>query len=303
MALWPDMIRCASRGAAALGASAPRPEEFLRGQAAAGGGFLNRGGQPDLYYAAFALSALRALGAAPAASVAGYLDSFAADGSLDLIHRSCLARSWASLPTGEGNPDVRRDSPRDALAASLARWRAVGGGFAQEPGADHGTVYGAFLALGAYQDCGAACPDEEEVARSVLSCRAADGGFANAPGESDGLAPITAGAVAVLHAMGRPVEDQWGRWLIDSCFRDGGFVAHPLSPEPDLLSTAVSLHAVELCGLSLDEPQRHACAGFILSLQAPSGGFRGAASDPQADCEYTFYALLALGHVDHGTSP
>ena len=297
MGLWPDMIRCASRGAVALGPAAREAEVFLRGRLAGEGGFQNRGGQADLYYTAFAMSALRALEAPPPASAAGYLDSFAEGAGLDLIHLSCLARSWECL--GEA---LRARSASRSVPQAIRRWRSGGGGFAQEPEAPHGTVYGAFLALGACQDCGAACPDEEEIARSVLACRASGGGFSNSPGESDGLAPVTAGAVAVLHSLSRPVEPQWGHWLIDNCFRGGGFVAHPLSPEPDLLSTAVSLHAVELCGLSLDGGQKRACAEFVRGLQAECGGFRGAASEEQADCEYTFYGLLAMGHLDDGAS-
>jgi len=33
-----------------------------------------------------------------------------------------------------------------------------------------------------------------------------------------------------------------------------------------------------------------------------SGGFRGAASDVMADCEYTFYGLLAMGHLGDGAA-
>ena len=36
---------------------------------------------------------------------------------------------------------------------------------------------------------------------------------------------------------------------------------------------------------------------FVESLWDDDGGFRGHPSDPVTDCEYTFYGLLAMGHV------
>jgi hypothetical protein len=32
------------------------------------------------------------------------------------------------------------------------------------------------------------------------------------------------------------------------------------------------------------------------------GGFRGAASDVMPDCEYTFYGLLAMGHLGYDSA-
>jgi hypothetical protein len=179
----------------------------------------------------------------------------------------------------------------------IERWRSADGGFAQEPGAAQGTLYGCFLAIGAIQDCGAAVDRADAVQRCILACRSADGGFSNAPGESLGLAPATAGAIQVIRALGGAVPAEWGRWLLDSCFRGGAFVAHEFSPEPDLLSTAVCLHAVALAGLTLSDAQRRQCAAFVTGLQADAGGFRGAASDALCDCEYTFYGLLAMGRL------
>jgi len=38
------------------------------------------------------------------------------------------------------------------------------------------------------------------------------------------------------------------------------------------------------------------CIDFIRSLRN-NGGFRGSRFDNTPDCEYTYYALLALGHL------
>ncbi len=65
---------------------------------------------------------------------------------------------------------------------------------------------------------------------------------------------------------------------------------------PDLLSTATALHALGSAGASLDRV-REPCIEFIDSLWSPRGGFRGHALEDTLDSEYTFYALLALGHL------
>lgn len=300
MGLWSDMIGCAARGAKRLGPAARETAEYLRGQMREDGGFANRAGRSDLYYTAMALSALTALrqageaaaAAAPEDRVAENLRRFGGGEGLDLIHVSCLARSWACLGESPG-----RAAARKALPARVQAWRSAEGGYGPEPGSARGTLYGCFLAVGAVQDCEAAEADPDAVERCVRACRCPRGGFSSAPGAALGLATATAGAIQVLHSLDRPVEVEWGHWLRRTCFRGGGFVAHPISPEPDLLSTAVALHGLARVGLRLEEHERRECEALVLGLREASGGFRGAASDVLADCEYTLYGLLALGHL------
>ena len=65
---------------------------------------------------------------------------------------------------------------------------------------------------------------------------------------------------------------------------------------PDLLSTATALHA--LAGLHADiEPLKEPCLDFIDSLWTNRGTFYGTWDEETADVEYTYYALLALGHL------
>jgi hypothetical protein len=76
---------------------------------------------------------------------------------------------------------------------------------------------------------------------------------------------------------------------------EGGFLASPGAPLPDLLSTATALYAFHVTGTTMDPERVATCFGFIESLQEPSGGFCGQWVDDAADTEYTFYALLSLG--------
>ena len=70
----------------------------------------------------------------------------------------------------------------------------------------------------------------------------------------------------------------------------------PDAPVPDLLSTATALHAISTLHAPLD-PVRESCLDFIDSLWTNRGGFYGSWGDDAIDCEYTYYALLSLGHL------
>ena len=64
---------------------------------------------------------------------------------------------------------------------------------------------------------------------------------------------------------------------------------------PDLLSTATALHALATAGVSLAEI-KEPCLDFLDRLWT-GRAFRGHLTDDVEDCEYTYYALLALGHL------
>jgi len=70
----------------------------------------------------------------------------------------------------------------------------------------------------------------------------------------------------------------------------------PTAPIPDLLSTATALHALAVTGFEIDTIKER-CLDFIDSLWCGKGGFYGNWADAVVDCEYTYYGLLALGHL------
>ena len=76
----------------------------------------------------------------------------------------------------------------------------------------------------------------------------------------------------------------------------GGFLAVPEAPIPDLLSTATALHA--LAGMQVDfSGIKERCIDFVDSLWTNRGSFYGNWTDDMLDTEYTYYGLLALGHL------
>lgn len=286
------MLQVARLAPRLLADSAELVVGFLTSQLNPDGGFKNRAGESDLYYTVFGIEGLLALRAdVPSASVAKYLASFGGGDGLDFVHTACLARCWASMP-----PEFRREAPFGRITENVTRFRSADGAYNASLGAEHGTLYGCFLAVGAYQDAGRDVPDPQALLRCIERLRTEDGGYANGDALPMGLTPPTAAAVTLLRNLGHPVPPDVGQWLLARHHATGGFFATPMAPIPDLLSTATALHAIS--GLHLDiEPIKEPCLDFIDGLWTNRGAFYGNWADDAADCEYTYYGLLALGHL------
>lgn len=285
------MLQIARLAPKQLGESAGLVEAFLRSQMDPGGGFLDRAGTPDLYYTVFGLEGLIALGAAVPEETAGFLRGFGDGAGLDLVHLCCLIRCWANVCGPRALPlDV------EAITARLEAYRTYEGGYNTTAGADGGTAYACFMVAAAYQDLRAAMPEPEDMLRCLALLRADDGGYANQPDQPLGLTPSTAAAVTIFHFLGEPIPEELGGWLLSRCHKDGGFYAVPAAPIPDLLSTATALQALASMKVPLGAIQE-ACLDFVDSLWTNRGAFYGNWMDDTADCEYTYYGLLALGHL------
>jgi prenyltransferase beta subunit len=274
-----------------LGDSADLVAQFIRGQLNADGGFRNRAGDSDLYYTVFGLQALLALRVdLPVDSATVYLRGFGAGEDLDLVHLSCLAGCWAMMPQSALAP-----ATRDAIITRVESYRTDEGGYHASRDAAHGSAYHAFLAIGAYQDLGATPPDPGRVATSVAALQSADRAFANEPGRPRGSTPATAAAVTLIRHLDMPTSPAVADWLLARCHQ-GGFFASADAPVPDLLSTATALHALSALHAPIDGI-REGCLDFVDSLWTNQGAFYGSWIDDVPDCEYTFYGLLALGHL------
>ncbi|NQW47702.1 MAG: hypothetical protein HQ464_08040 [Planctomycetes bacterium] len=297
-----QMLQVARLARRTLGESTDLVVSFLESLSAPTGGFCNRAGRPDLYYTSFALDALVAVDTLGAAAIGderaertqAYLHSFGDGSALDLVHRCCLARAWASQP-----PAACSAEQRAAMRVGVMRHLAADGGYNSRAGAAQGTAYGCFLAMNAcadlrlpLQESGA---DADRLADCIATLRTADGGWSNSPGRPEGSTTATAAAIAVLRTLGRPVPDAAADWLLARRHPAGGFTAAPDTPLPDLLSTAVALHALD----ALDAPwreYRESMLDFIDTLWTAEGAFHGSWADDQPDVEYTLYGLVALGH-------
>lgn len=297
-----QMLQVARLARRTLGDSAALVTRFLESLATAEGGYANRDGRADLYYAPFALDGLAAFDALPteendpatAHRTRDWLTRFGAGDSLDFVHRCCLARAWASQPA-----DAWPESERTALARQIETNRAADGGYATQPGLSTGSAYGCFLAINAFADLGrpiVSRAEREALARSLGGLRSDDGGWANAAGQPVGSTTATAAAIAALVSLEMPVPDGAAEFLLAQRHPAGGFMAAPDVPLPDLLSTAVAVHALD----AIETPwrdSREMLLDFLDSLWSAEGGFHGSWADDHVDAEYTFYGLVALGHA------
>jgi prenyltransferase beta subunit len=276
-----------------LGESADLVRAWLRSQLSPEGAGLDRDGRPDLYYTIFVLAGLQALEVDfPRDKVERFLRQHDDGATLDFVHLSALARCWAAIRHDQMPLHLDR-----ALLARLETFRKPDGGYEGNPTLRHGTAYGAFVALGAYEDLGHTPPHPLDLVHSLKRLETPDGAWCNAPGLKTGALNATAGAVTLLHHLGFPVHTVVGDWLMAQFHPQGGFVAVPGAPLPDLLSTATALHALACLERRIPSQMHECCLDFVDTLWSAQGGFHGHWADDHLDAEYTFYGLLALGHL------
>jgi prenyltransferase beta subunit len=293
MSLRLEMLQVARLAPRITGEAAELIAQFVQSQYLGPEGFMDRNGKPDLYYTVFGRDCLAALQAPePELSAIGRLPP-AEYADLDMVHLCCFAR-LASALWKPGSCDYMDTG--ELVGVLLDRFRTSDGGFNPRQGAEFGTAYGAFLALGAFQDLGIQLPRPLELVRSLKFLETPDGGWANERAVPLGSTNATAAAVAVLRNLQMPINPQVGDFLLKMQSPEGGFKAAAQTPIPDLLSTATALHA--LAGLERDlDPIKEQTLDFIDTLWTNEGSFYGNWTEETLDCEYTFYALLALGHL------
>jgi prenyltransferase beta subunit len=296
MSLRLQLLQVARLAPRLLGDSTELVREFFQKQLSPEGAGLDRDGRPDLYYTIFALAGLQALDAeAPPDQVAEFLRAQADGDMLDFVHLSALARCWAMVGQERMPPGCDR-----ALLTRLETFRKPDGGYAGEATLAHGTAYGAFVALGAYQDLGRTPPHLLKLVQSLKRLETPDGAWSNDPVTRVGATNATAGAVTLIRHLGFPVNERVADWLLAQSHPQGGFLAVPGAPMPDLLSTATVLHALAAMERRIPGAVHERCLDFLDTLWDARGGFHGHWADDHLDVEYTFYALLALGHLSLG---
>lgn len=291
MSLRLQLLQIARLAPRLLGDSTDLVREFYRRQFNDQGAASDRGGRPDLYYTVFALAGCQALDVPiPVESTRNWLNSFGDGEALDLVHLGSLARCWAAC----GAADSQR---AQRILDRMERYRQSDGGYHSQPGTGYGTAYDAFVALGAYEDLGFTPPKSLDLVRSLKRLETKDNAWSNAPNQPVGALNATAGAVTLIRHLGFPIGSEVGDWILAQCHPEGGFLAIPGAPMPDLLSTATALHALACLERRISSEVHERCLDFIDTLWSAEGGFHGHWADDDLDTEYTYYGLLALGHL------
>ena len=291
MSLRLEMLQVARLSQVSLGDPAcAKIAEFIAAQHHLDGGFRGRGDTSDLYYTSFGADALTALQLPLPETLKSYVErqqeSFE---KLDFVHLCCLARLTSLFPNLE--------LPSGFHFHLEATYRSADGGYAQRADSKSGTAYAALLAHGTYSDHRLTLPAPEKLLAALNALRCPDGGYANDLDLPIGGSPPTAAAVTLLRHLDQPIPEGIPEFLL-TCFHpeSGGFKAFPQAPMPDLLSTAVTLHALDALQFpypKLVEP----ILDFVDTLWLPRGAFVGSWADATPDLEYTYYGLLALGHL------
>ncbi len=286
-----EMLQVARLARKLLGESTELVLAFLRRQQNDDGGFKDRSGKSDLYYTVFGLDGFSAFQTDVRKDrIANFLRCYGDGKGLDFVHLCCLARCWSTFGPAEPCPDG------DGILRRIESFRARDGGYHPVGGSEFGTAYAAFLALGAYQDLGGNLPGTMRLVQSLKFLETPDGAWANERNSKTGATNATAAVVTLLRNLAVPVNPSVADWLLARCHPAGGFLATRSAPIPDLLSTATALHA--LAGMQVSfEHLRDRCLDFIDSLWTNQGAFHGQWTDDHVDCEYTYYGLLALGHL------
>ena len=293
MSLRLEMLQVARLAPSILGEEAcTLIRDFVLSQAHSEGGFCDRDGDPDLYYTSFAIDCLTALQVElPEESLLGFLeDRWENREELDFVHLCCLARSFSAL-----SGKIEREK-LDAILLRVEEFRSKDGGYNQVEESETGSSYACFLAYGAYSDHGLELPNPEGVTKCLESLKVEGGAWANDVELPVPNIPSTAAAITICRNLRIPIPSETTSWILDSYHATGGFLPFPMAPMPDLLSTAVALHALDGLQVEFGDKEER-ILDFVDSLWTAAGGFHGTWDDDDLDIEYTYYGLLALGHL------
>lgn len=275
------------------------------------GGFANRRGNPDLYYTAFALrglSVLESLTPEIARAATAYLlaqfrqpDAVRTKQPGGAFSDAAMAGSWwdaLALCEEIIGPQLSSDesaAARQSTCARLDAMRRPDGGWAKTDVDAAGSLYHTFLAACTYMRMATDMPESEKAWAFVQPLACADGGFlenrySKRPGTNGSAAGV---GLSILLGNVDGLE-RHAAFLAGTQSGNGGFLATPAAPLPDLLSTCTALFTLQL--LNKLEPQMaQRAVGFTRSLEQSGGGYTGFALDTTPDCEYTFYGLSVEG--------
>lgn len=264
---------------------------FIKSMQNDDGGFQGRNNaESDIYYSMFASLSYLSLKSKIPDGITEYSLSIKNPEDLDLVHLSSLIRLSAS------DPNIKN---RIELLHMVENYRSSDGGYNHiKKEADESTPYGAFLAFSAYNDLEKKIPKAYKLLSSVNKCKTPDGGFSNTPDSRKGTTNATAAALTILPGtLKKFTQKKNVQFLLSMTFPEGGFKATKEAPIPDILSTATALFALNRINYNIPDEFRKKTFKMIEDHWDESGGFIGNMGETTPDCEYTFYALLAMGSL------
>lgn len=297
------------------------PQELLSWHEAAilrfcsgSGGFRGRRGGADLYYTAFAVRALHALGTFHRA---GKENPAPVESRPDSTHESSSSLSEViSQYIVCQNPKTIIDilnllnirlllncpvvKPMRALEF-VEGFRTDDGGYGKTRNAVVGSLYHSFLAALCHDLLGMGVPERNRLIEFAINHKQSDGGFSESVSvhqSSTNAAAAGLSLLSVLGLMDEELADSGASYLLNMQHDSGGWLAGRNVPAPDLLSAYTA--SVSLFKIRRLQPRVLAkTLAFVRICQGQDGGFSAGPWDGTADVEYTYYGLgiIALGHL------
>jgi prenyltransferase beta subunit len=295
-----------------------RIKEFLMLQLHHDGGFMDRAGNPDPYYSVFGYMLAFILDLEiPVNKQLIFVERWSDKHEIDFIHAVSLVQCKILISAiqlkSKGvtrqffqskfiSERVRKNIVKDVVQKSddllriIESYRSQNNGYNQScKNADYASTYATFLAWSLFQDLGLFV-DEAELLKSIQDLQKENGSFVNERNSSSGVTTATAAGLIMSKSLQVVNIENSISWLKERWIIQGGFVAAEGLPIADLLSTSTALLALKMADYSLVN-YSEACTNFINMHWDNSGGFFGSVADMHPDCEYTYYALLALGLI------
>lgn len=232
------------------------------------GGFVDRAGNPDLYYTLFGTYLAEALALTEVLNkIKTYLTAIEEDQTLTGIHLNCAVIIHTKLFRSENLPkEIRKKTLKEITQKD-----------------EQQQAYSSFIHLLTLYHLN----EYRAIYKLIKKIRSK---------EQDEVLPCSVTAADLfLCALTRKPIDELRKQLLSFGRPNGGFAALDSIKIPDLLSTGVALYALNYvkADLRLIKPE---CLSFVDSLYL-DGGFRAMEPDIETDIEYTFYGILALGSL------
>lgn len=278
-----------------------RHQLFIRSKQQHDGGFGGRDGDSDLYYTSFGVRGLSMLGGLTAdecASIGGFLKRFDWR-QLSVIDLMNWLYSVLAVQAFGGEDLLAQAEPDwvERIADKLESVRTKDGGYAKSPEGAEGSTYHSFLVTLTYELLGRQPPRPKALVQFIYDRQRDDGGFVEiGPMKNSGTNPTAAavGVMSVLKQIDDELRTDVGDFLKNTWTPEGGFQANTRIPFPDALSTFTGLLTVQDLGIKNLISERAIERLLVEWLEFPTGGFRAASWDVEADVEYTFYGLGCL---------
>lgn len=301
----PYLLRLAERLADGLSSMDPerkaRHREWIVAQQKDDGGWGGRLGDSDLYYTSFAVRGLGMLGGmseAECSRIADYLREFdwSRLGVIDLMNWLYTVLAVQAFGGEDLLATAEADWP-EQIAAKLESPRREDGGYAKSERGARGSTYHSFLVTLTYELLGMQPPKPNSLVQFVFDHQRDDGGFVEiALAKHSGTNPTAAaiGTLSIVGGLDAELRSDVREFLQSTWTIEGGFQANRRIAMADVLSTFTGLLTVQ--DLQIDDlVSERSIERFLVEwLEFPTGGFRAAAWDQEADVEYTFYGLGCL---------